>query len=69
MKVTFMTFALVLLVGVSDLTQGADTVNTSGATDAKLLTQTHDSKAAGTKHGDATKGGRPTTQAGTTNRP
>jgi hypothetical protein len=57
------------LFAVSMAANAADSTNTSGAADSKVMTQTHDKKAAGNKHGDATKGGRPTVQTGSTTRP
>lgn len=59
----------VALLAVSTLAQGVDSTNTSGAPDAKVMTQTHDSKAAGSKNGDAPKGGRPASQTGSTGKP
>lgn len=60
---------LIALLAVSTLARGADSTNTSGAADSKVMTQTHDTKASGGKDGDSTKGGRPATQTGTTTRP
>jgi len=60
---------IIALLAVSTMVSGAQSTNTSGAPDAKVMTQTHDSKAAGSKHGDATKGGRPTSQTDSTSRP
>lgn len=57
------------IFAISTIAHGADSTNTSGAPDSKVMTQTHDSKAAGNKHGDATKGGRPTTQTNAATRP
>ncbi|WAH56014.1 hypothetical protein LZ023_23665 [Pseudomonas silvicola] len=68
MKAIIATVAVLSLWVVSNAALGADSDNTSGAPDATVMTQTHDSKAAGNKHGDATKGGRPAPQA-TTPRP
>ncbi|WP_455922593.1 hypothetical protein [Pseudomonas putida] len=69
MKVSTLVFIIVPLLAASTLVEGADSDNTSGAPDATVLTQTHDSKAAGNKHGDATKGGRPTAQSSGATRP
>lgn len=69
MKVATAVVVLVPLLAVCGLARGADTDNTSGAPDATVMTQTHDSKAAGNKHGDATKGGRPTAQSSTSTKP
>lgn len=60
---------IIALLAISTMASGADSTNTSGAPDSKVMTQTHDSKAAGSKHGDATKGGRPASQTGSTSRP
>lgn len=60
---------LCAILAVSTIAKGADSTNTSGAKDSKVMTQTHDNKAAGNKHGDATKGGRPTSQTGAATRP
>ena len=68
MKRSSVAIALLTLLVVSSGVR-ADTDNTSGAPDATVMTQTHDSKAAGNKHGDATNGGRPTTQSSTTKAP
>ncbi|WP_416424056.1 hypothetical protein RAM80_30235 [Pseudomonas sp. App30] len=66
MKISTMIVLVVPLLAVSGLSRGDDTDNTSGAPNATVLTQTHDSKAAGNKHGDDFKGGRPTAQSGAT---
>lgn len=60
---------IIALLAISTMASGADSTNTSGAPDSKVMTQTHDSKAAGSKHGDATKGGRPASQTGSASRP
>ena len=54
---------------VSTQAMAAESTNTSGAPDSQVMTQTHDTKAAGNKHGDATKGGRPDTQTNGATRP
>ena len=69
MKLSTVVFALIPLLAVSTVVRGVESDNTSGAPDSTVMTQTHDSKAEGNKHGDATKGGRPTTQSATTTRP
>lgn len=56
---------VVALLAVSTMATGAESTNTSGAPDSKVMTQTQDTKAAGSKHGDSTKGGRPATQSTT----
>lgn len=60
---------IIALLAVSTMASGVQSTNTSGAPDSRVMTQTHDSKAAGGKHGDATKGARPASQTGSTSRP
>lgn len=69
MKATISVIAFVSLVAASSAVLGDDATNTSGAPDATVMTQTQDTKAAGTRHGDSTKGGRPTSQSPSQTRP
>lgn len=65
MRISMMSCTVVVaLLAVSTMVTGAESTNTSGAPDAKVMTQTQDTKAAGGKHGDS-KGGRPATQTST----